>query len=397
MRSMTSPLKSASLASIAAKRAYQTRSASRSFTTTHVPTTLRSEFAQVRHLLSLKDLSIIQIQHLIRRSLELKKIISDERKGIISDHSADEIYPILNGKTMGMIFTKRSTRTRVSAETAWVRLGGHPMFLGKEDIQLAGGGESMKDTAIVVSSMVDALFARVGAHEEIELLAKHSTVPVINALTAKYHPLQALADIMTIYEAFTPPENLNRLITSKPSTTKPTPILPALRTPLKLAWIGDANNIINSLLVSLPRLGVTVSVATPPKYPIDSDVVKTVQKHLASHQAADSVTYHSDPLEAVKDAHVIVTDTWVSMGQEDEKAQRLRDFKGFQVTEQLAREGGANPNWKFMHCLPRKPEEVDDEVFYSDKRSLVFQEAENRKYTVMAVFEALMGNTLTVD
>ncbi|KAI8831426.1 Aspartate/ornithine carbamoyltransferase [Chytridium lagenaria] len=286
------------------------------------------------------------------------------------------------GKTLGVLFTKRSTRTRVSAETSWARLGGHPLFLGKEDIQLGAGGESWRDTSVVVSSMVDALLARVGGHEEIELLAKYSSVPVINALTAKYHPLQILADVMTLYEEYVP-----KALDHVPTPSSPLPPLPS---GLTVAWVGDANNILNSLLVTLPRLGVSIHAATPPKYDIDADVIAYAKANVTN---GSHVLATRSPNEAVKGAHVIVTDTWISMGQEAEKAARLKDFEGYMVTEKMAKEAGANNDWRFLHCLPRKKEEVDDEVFYHPKRSLVFSEAENRKYTVMAVFEAFCGKS----
>ncbi|TPX69025.1 ornithine carbamoyltransferase [Spizellomyces sp. 'palustris'] len=333
-------------------------------------------FKGVKNLLTLRDFSTPQILQLIRRSLELKQQLTAERK-----RANIELAQPLGGKTLGMIFTKRSTRTRVSAETGWAYFGGHPMFLGKEDIQI-GGGEPLKDTAVVVSSMVDALLARVGAHEEIEIIAENSTVPVINALTAKYHPLQGLADVMTLYET-----SFENPLTTADRFGLPLPLLP----PMKIAWVGDANNIINSLLVTLPRLGpVHLSVATPKGYNCDADVVNFAIGEATGGDRNGTVEFVKDPRAAVKDADIIITDTWVSMGQESEKAKRLQDFAGYQITEKMAKEGGAKPNWKFMHCLPRKQEEVDDEVFYNPKRSIVFQEAENRKYTVMAVYEMLM-------
>ncbi|KAJ3114373.1 ornithine carbamoyltransferase [Phlyctochytrium bullatum] len=338
------------------------------------PDLLATSFKDHKHLLTLRDLTVPQILLLVRRALELKQLVHAERS-TAGPASAETIPLSMAGKTLGILFTKRSTRTRVSAETSWARLGGHPLFLGQDDIQLGKGGESWRDTAVVVSSMVDALLARVGGHEEIELLAKYSTVPVINALTAKYHPLQILADIMTLYEVYVPDA-----LSHPQTSTHPLPPLP----PLKVAWVGDANNILNSLLVALPRLGVTLHAATPAGYDIDAEILAYAQSHAATPAAAPVATRSA--AVAVKDADVIVTDTWVSMGQEAEKAKRLAEFDGYMVTEKMA--AGAKPGWKFMHCLPRKQEEVDDEVFYSPERSLVWAEAENRKYTVMAVFEA---------
>ncbi|KAJ3411297.1 ornithine carbamoyltransferase [Chytridiales sp. JEL 0842] len=364
------------------------------FSTTTSTASTNVSFDNLRHFLTLKDLSLDQILHLIRRSLEFKQQIHYERS-LVTPNSATtpNIAPtnaipsdLVKGKTLALLFSKRSTRTRVSAESGWVRLGGHPMFLGKDDIQLGAGGESWRDTATVLGSMTDAILARLGDHEEIELLAKYSSVPVINALTAKYHPLQILADVMTLYETFVP----NPL--QVPTTSSYPHPLPPLPQGLQVAWIGDSNNILNSLLLTLPRLGVSMRVATPQKYPVDP----SIQSYAASlqpeseHWQPGTVVYTSQPAEACKGANVIITDTWISMGQEAEKLQRLKDFAGFKVTESLAKTGGAKEDWKFMHCLPRKQEEVDDEVFYNEVRSLVWGEAENRKYTVMAVFEAFM-------
>ncbi|KAJ3252292.1 ornithine carbamoyltransferase [Boothiomyces macroporosus] len=167
------------------------------------------------------------------------------------------------------------------------------------------------------------------------------------------------------------------LLNHKSTESDPLPPLPNLN----IAWVGDANNIINSMLVTYPRLGLNVKVATPKDYPILPDVLEYSKQH-------GNVEVYSDPVLAVKNADIIVTDTWVSMGQEAEHQQRLKSFKGFQVTEELGKH--AKPDWKFMHCLPRKPYEVDDTVF-NGPRSLIYPEAENRKYTVMAVYEALMN------
>ncbi|CAG8625279.1 5632_t:CDS:2 [Cetraspora pellucida] len=244
------------------------------------------------------------------------------------------------------------------------------MFLGSQDIQL-GVNESLLDTSKVVSSMVDGIMARVGSHSDIETLAKYSTVPVINALSDKYHPTQILADLMTMHEVFGPqPKDESSYVAH---LTHPKQTLPGL----KVAWVGD---------------GVHLSVATPDGYNPAEEVVKIAQDEAVKTNTKISFTH--DPKEAVKDADVIVTDTWVSMGQESEKAKRLKDFAGYQVTSSLAKDGGAKSHWKFLHCLPRKQEEVTDEVitlgvFYSP-RSVVFQEAENRKWTILSVLDALL-------
>ncbi|KAJ3127492.1 ornithine carbamoyltransferase [Nowakowskiella sp. JEL0407] len=344
---------------------------SRNFSTTSFNASIRPTFQLPSfkghsHFLTLRDFSPAQILYLVRRSLELEQLLKNPSTSVDIPERK-----MLSGKTLAMIFAKRSTRTRVSSESGWAYFGGHPMFLSKEDIQI-GGGEALKDTSIVISSMVDCILARVGEHSEITELAENSSVPVINALTAKFHPLQILADLMTMYQVYHPDA-----LTQQPPSGLPLPLLPNL----KVAWVGDANNIINSMLVTFPRIGISLSVATPEKYDIDQDIVEYAEKN-SGNAGQGKVEFTHDAGIAVKDADVIVTDTWVSMGQESEKEKKLRDFKGYQVTEQMAKDGGAKSDWKFMHCLPRKKEEVDDEVFYG-KRSIVFPEAEN-PYSLIA-------------
>lgn len=247
------------------------------------------------------------------------------------------------------------------------------MFLGAQDIQL-GVNESLYDTSVVISSMVSAIVARVNKHEEVADLAKHSSVPVINALSDLFHPMQTLADYLTIHEAF------------PASGSRPSLGLEGL----KIAWVGDANNVLFDLAIGAAKLGVHLSVATPPGYEIPQ-TMKQIIAASASSSLPLSLTETNVPEEAVKNADVVVTDTWVSMGQEEEKQKRLRDFAGFQVTKELVERGGAKEGWKFMHCLPRHPEEVSDEVFYSPA-SLVFQEAENRLWSCIAALEGFVVN-----
>ncbi|KAI8068417.1 ornithine carbamoyltransferase [Gongronella butleri] len=288
----------------------------------------------------------------------------------------------MTGQTLAVMFSKRSTRTRVATESATAYLGGHAMFLGSSDIQL-GVNESLLDTSRVVSSMVNGIMARVGAHKEIELLAQESTVPVINALSDKYHPTQILADLMTIHEHFHHRKNNVPAGQYTAHTQHPRETLPGL----KVAWVGDANNIIQEILVAFPKVGIHVAVAAPQGYNCDQDVVDIALADAA--KTGVNVTFTTKPEDAIKDADIIITDTWVSMGQEEEKAKRLQEFAGYQVTMDMVKRGGAKEDWVFMHCLPRKPEEVDDEVFYSE-RSLVFPEAENRKHTILAVIDRLI-------
>ena len=254
------------------------------------------------------------------------------------------------------------------------------MFLGKDDIQL-GVNESLYDTAVVVSSMVSAIVARVGPHADVADLAKHSTVPVINALSDAFHPLQTIADFLTMYEAVASGGNTARHVGSE------TPSLGLEG--LKIAWVGDANNVLFDLAIGAAKLGVVVTVATPQGYAIPADMRAIIKDASKDVPRPGSLAETNEPREAVKDADIIVTDTFVSMGQEDEKSARLKAFEGYQVTMDMAKKGGAKEGWKFMHCLPRKPEEVDDEVFYSP-RSLVFKEAENRLWAAIAALDAFV-------
>lgn len=343
-------------------RPLQARTRRFSSTQSSVQSPATSPFAP-RHLLSIADLSPTELTALVRNAFAHKVAVK-------SGHADPQLAKSLAQQTIAIMFTKRSTRTRVSTEGAVVRLGGHPMFLGPNDIQL-GVNESLYDTAVVVSSMSSGIVARVNAHEDVAALAKDSSVPVINALSDAYHPMQTLADYLTISEAF-------------PSST------PAGQSAkadlglqgLKIAWVGDANNVLFDLAIGAMKLGVHVSVATPKGYEIPAHMRQVILGSAPDSGPQGSLSETLVPEEAVKDADIIVTDTWVSMGQEEEKAKRLQDFAGFQVTADLAKRGGARENWKFMHCLPRHPEEVDDAVFYSPK-SLVFQEAENRLWSAI--------------
>ncbi|MBW0517172.1 hypothetical protein O181_056887 [Austropuccinia psidii MF-1] len=323
------------------------------------------------HLLTLADLSICQIQSLVSNAINFKHLLKNSNQ----PSSPSSIPKTLDGKTIALIFGKRSTRTRVASESATALLGGHPMFLGSSDIQL-GVNETLYDTAKVVSSMVDGIMARVADHSEVQLLAQNSTVPVINALSSLYHPTQILADLVTLLETFFPH---SRHLSSLNG--------------LNVTWIGDSNNILNDMIVTYPRLGINLKIATPHGYPLEPSVLERMKLGIRndpdSHRGGQLVHCH-DPLVATADADVLVTDTWISMGQEASMAQRLKDFGGFQITEEMCKKGKAKPDWKFMHCLPRHKEEVDDEVFYG-QRSLVFPEAENRKWTILSVFDKYFG------
>ncbi|CAG8583496.1 3860_t:CDS:2 [Ambispora leptoticha] len=351
---------------LAAKTSFSSLQCSHHYSTNSAVTS--SSQPKIPHFITLADFSSTQIYNLLVSSINHK----NNAKYLNKSSGAP-----LAGKSLALMFSKRSTRTRVATETAVAYLGGHPFFLGSQDIQL-GVNESLLDTSKVLSSMVDGIMARVGSHDEIETLAKYSSVPIINALSDKYHPTQILADLMTLHEVYLPQSASYNAHLTHPKETLPG---------LKIAWVGDGNNILHSMLVTFPKLGIHLSAATPKGYQPNTEVVAIAKRDAAKTGAKLSLT--SDPKEAVHEADVIVTDTWMSMGQESEKEKRLLDFAGYQVTSELAKEGGAKSDWKFLHCLPRKQHEVTDEVFYSP-RSVVFQEAENRKWTILAVIDALL-------
>lgn len=294
---------------------------------------------------------------------ELKGLldVSHEYKAIYSDKSKSLPKP-LDGHSLSMIFQKRSTRTRVSTETGMSMLGGHALFLGPSDIQL-GVNESMRDTASVLSRFNDLILARVYAHNDITELAKYSKVPIINALSDLHHPLQTLADLMALQQHF-----------GKDLSGK------------TVAWVGDGNNVLHDLMLGSLKMGMNVQIATPTGYEPDADIM--AKSRILAEENGVSLTTTTVADEAVNGADVVVTDTWVSMGQEDEYDKRVKEFDGYQVNTELM--GKANDGAVFLHCLPRHIEEVTDEVMYSDA-SLVFPEAENRMWTVMAVMAAQLG------
>lgn len=287
--------------------------------------------------------------------------LSHQFKETYSDKSKPLPKP-LDGESLSMIFQKRSTRTRVSTETGMAMLGGHALFLGPSDIQL-GVNESMRDTACVLSRFNSIILARVYAHADIVELAQHASVPIINALSDLHHPLQTLADLMALQQHF------GMDLTGK-----------------TVAWVGDGNNVLHDLMLGSVKMGMNVQIATPTGYEPNADIMAKTKELATENNVSVMTTTVAE--EAVKGADVVVTDTWVSMGQEDEYAKRVKEFEGYQVNTELM--GKANPGAVFLHCLPRHPEEVTDEVIYSDA-SLVFPEAENRMWTVMSVMAAQLG------
>ena len=264
----------------------------------------------------------------------------------------------LAGKTLGMIFAKSSTRTRVSFEVGAFQLGGHALFLSARDIQL-GRGEPISDTARVLSRYVDGIMIRTYAHEEVEELARHASVPVINGLTDLLHPCQVMADLLTVRQAFGPDLAARRV-----------------------AWIGDGNNMANSWINAAYRLGFQLRLACPEGYDPDPAI-------LARARTTADVELVRDPREAADGAHVVNTDVWASMGQEEEQAERERAFAGFAVDAALM--GRAAPDAIFLHCLPaHRGEEVAAEVI-DGPQSRVWDEAENRLHIQKAIMAVLMG------
>jgi ornithine carbamoyltransferase len=338
------------------------KTSKRAYSSPATPST--SPFAP-RHLLSIADLTPAELTTLVRNA-------SSHKTSIKSGSIPKNLLGSLSGKSVAMMFNKRSTRTRVSTEAAVATMGGHAMFLGKDDIQL-GVNESLYDTSLIISSMTSCMVARVGPHSDVADLAKYSSVPVINALSNDYHPLQTIADFLTIHEAF-------------PSSSRSSGTTPGLGLEgLKIAWVGDSNNVLFDLAIGALKLGVNISVASPKGFTIPPAMLDIINSSAAGVCSPGKLTQTHIPEDAIKDADILVTDTWVSMGQEAEKVERLKAFDGYQITNKLAKRGGAKEGWKFMHCLPRHPEEVADEVFYGP-RSLVFQEGENRLWAAICKF-----------
>ncbi|MGI8313592.1 ornithine carbamoyltransferase [Halobacillus mangrovi] len=269
----------------------------------------------------------------------------------------------LSGKTLAMIFEKSSTRTRVSFEVGMVQMGGHALYLNSRDIQI-GRGETIADTAKVLSGYVDAIMFRTTSHEKLKELAEHASVPVINGLCDIYHPCQALADIFTILE------------------------LKGRLCGIKLVYVGDGNNVAHSLMILAAMMGMEFVIVTPKGYEPDADIVEKSQKLASLYKG--SVTISHNPIEAVGAADVIYTDVWTSMGQEEEAETRLKAFEEFQVNKALFSK--AKSNASFLHCLPaHRDEEVTGEVI-DGPQSAVFQQAENRMHVQKAILQAVIGS-----
>ena len=291
----------------------------------------------MRHFLTLKDFSKEEILEIIDISLKIKK---DLKAGIYNKE--------LENQTLAMIFEKSSTRTRVSFETGMYQLGGHALFLSNRDIHL-GRGEPVKDTARVISSMCDMVMIRTFEHSMIEEFASFSKVPVINGLTDLYHPVQLLADYMTMLE-YGVDENAI------------------------VAYIGDGNNMTHSWMMLAAKMGFELRIATPKGYEVNSTVLEEAIK--LSRESGAVITVMNDPKEAVHGATIVTTDTWASMGQEDEKEQRIKDFAGFMVDDLMM--CLAKKDAKFLHCLPAYREQEVSESVLEGHAKIVFDEAENR-------------------
>ena len=300
----------------------------------------------MKHLLKLMDLSKEEIVSILDLADQLKY----EKKNNIA-------HPLLAGKSLGMIFQKSSTRTRVSFEVGMYQLGGQALFLSSNDLQI-GRGEPVQDTARVLSRYLDGIMIRTFAQEEVEDLAAYGSIPIINGLTDFAHPCQVLADLMTIREKYASLDGL------------------------KLAYIGDGNNMANSLIVGCLKMGMKVAVATPEGYRPDPSV-------LAFAEGNPNFLLTDDPVQAVAGADVVYTDTWASMGQEQEKEARLKAFAGYQVNDELL--AAANPGAMVQHCLPAyRGQEITEEVFEAHATEL-FDEAENRLHAQKAVLVKLLG------
>ncbi len=298
----------------------------------------------VQHFLTLDDLSPSILQDLIDRAIELK-----------ADLRAGKSHLPLKQKSLAMIFSKSSTRTRVSFEVGMRQLGGGSLYLSPSDTQI-GRGEPIKDTARVVSSMVDGIMIRTSSHADVEELARHSSVPVINGLTDYFHPCQLLADVQTFQE---------------------------LRGKIQgatIAWVGDGNNVCNSFMNAARVFGFTLRVATPAAFAPEPELVEPNKNH---------VQIMTSPQEAVRNADAVVTDTWASMGQESERAEREAAFKGYCVDHALMQQ--ANKDALFLHCLPAyRGFEVSEDVI-DGPQSAVLQEAENRLHAQKALLEYLLS------
>jgi ornithine carbamoyltransferase len=306
-----------------------------------------------KSFLRISDFQPSELLYMLDLAMDLKKM---QKQG--------KPHPFLSGKVLGMIFEKSSTRTRVSFEVGMLQLGGHAIFLSSKDIQL-GRGESISDTAKVLSRYVDGIMVRTFEHQAIEEFAEAATVPVINGLTDLHHPTQVLADLLTILE------HKGKLAG------------------LKLCYIGDGNNnMAHSLMEGCVKVGMDISIASPDQYVPNESITDKVNE--AAKLSGSKVEVTNNPSKAIKNADVVVTDVWTSMGQEDEQAHRLEVFEHFQVNPALCDK--AKDDFIFLHCLPaHRGEEVTADII-DGPHSVVFDEAENRLHAQKAILKVLLGN-----
>ena len=304
-----------------------------------------------KDLLTLLDYTSQEVQDLVSFATQLKKVTKEGK-----------CPRLLEGKTLGMIFEKSSTRTRVSFEVGMQQLGGYGMYMNARDMQI-GRGEPISDTGHVLSGYLDGIMIRANSHEMVKELAEHASIPVINGLTDIYHPCQALADLETIIE-------------NKGSFEG-----------LKVAYIGDGNNVAHSLVIACAHVGMDVAVATPAGYECDGSIIEKAEAIAAVNGSTVMVT--TDPVAAVKDADVIYADVWTSMGQEEETQQRLIDFEGYQINDELV--AHAKPDYMFLHCLPAHREEEVSSSVIDGPNSYIYEQAENRLHAQKAVLVSLMA------
>lgn len=304
-----------------------------------------------KDFLTLQDFTYEELKFLLDTAMELKR--ARKRR---------QTEPLLFGKSLAMIFQKPSTRTRVSFEIAMRDLGGYALYLRWDDLQL-GRGETIADTARVLSRYVDGIMARVFSHKNLEELAKYADIPVINGLSDLTHPCQILADLLTILEK------------------------KARLRGLKLAFVGDGNNVCNSLLIGCTKMGIDISVATPKKYRPKEEIIQWAMEN--AQESGSRVEVIESPEEAVKDADVIYTDVFVSMGEEKIAEEKIKAFQGYQVNKELVKH--AKKNYIFMHCLPaHRGQEVTDEVIDDPVHSVVWDQAENRLHAQKAILALLL-------
>lgn len=302
----------------------------------------------MKHLLKMLDLSTEEIIEILNLADQLKY---EQKNGIA--------HKRLEGKTLGMIFQKSSTRTRVSFETGMYQLGGYPLFLSANDLQI-GRGEPVQDTARVLSRYLDGIMIRTFAQKEVEDLAEYGNIPIINGLTDSAHPCQVLADLMTIREHKNKLEGLN------------------------FCYIGDGNNMANSLTVGCLKVGMNVTLACPEGYYPDAEILEFVKQYPNNFKIVNN------PVEAAKNADVLYTDVWASMGQESEAEMRKIAFKGYQINDDVM--AVTNPECMVLHCLPaHREEEITNKVF-EEHADEIFDEAENRLHAQKAVMVMVMEN-----